>query len=81
MVDKKLKFRINKITTVAQLTEQIEVLIKQYKISYIDAIVAYCEQHNVEVETVAALIKGNSKLKSKLQSEGETLRMLVKVKK
>jgi hypothetical protein len=42
----------------------------------VDAIMIYCERNNMEVETVADIIKHNSILKSKLQYEAESMNMM-----
>jgi uncharacterized protein YeaC (DUF1315 family) len=55
---------------------EIESLVKEKKIEYIDAVMVYCERHNIEVETAADLIKHNAVLKAKVQAEAETLNMV-----
>jgi uncharacterized protein YeaC (DUF1315 family) len=55
---------------------EIESLVKEKKIEYIDAVMVYCERHNIEVETAADLIKHNAVLKAKVQVEAETLNMV-----
>jgi len=46
-----------------------------------DAIVFYCERNEVEIETAAAMIKGNFRIKSQIQQEGELLNFLPKTAK
>jgi hypothetical protein len=46
-----------------------------------DAIVYYCERNDVEIETAAAMIKGNFRIKSQIQQEGELLHFLPKTAK
>lgn len=72
------QIKINKVVSIANLTESIDLLVKKHKLSYIDAIVAYCEQNSIEVETAAALIKSSSRLKSKVEAEGLDLRLIIK---
>lgn len=38
---------------------------------YMDAIITYCDRHDVEVETIAQYVKNNLVLKAKLQEEAE----------
>ena len=45
---------------------EIESLVREKKIEYIDAVMVYCERHNIEVETAADLIKHNAVLKAKV---------------
>jgi len=68
-----------KIKTPAEFAEEIEELVWQYDIDYIDAVMLYCERNNLEVETVASLVKGNANLKSRMQSDAENLNFLPKV--
>lgn len=60
---------------------EIETLVVEHKIDYIDAVVYYCEKNNLEIETAASIIKGNAKFKAMLQNEGEALNMLPKTAK
>lgn len=47
-------------------------------VPYIDAIVDYAERNNLEIESVAAVIKKSSILKEKIRSEAVDLRMVKK---
>jgi hypothetical protein len=58
--------------------ETIENLVWKYDIEYLDAIIMHCEKHNIELESIASLIKGNENIKSKLQIEAENLNFLPK---
>jgi|ETNmetMinimDraft_24_1059892.scaffolds.fasta_scaffold41272_2 hypothetical protein len=55
---------------------EIERYAKEYKLSYIEAILEYCEENDLEVETVSKLVSSN--LKEKLQYEAENLNMIPK---
>lgn len=55
---------------------KIEELVKEKNLSYMDAILLYCENNNLEIEVAAKLISGA--LKAKLQVEAETLNFLPK---
>jgi len=68
-----------KIRTPQQFASDIEELVWQKDIPYMDAVVLFCETHNIEVETAASLIKMNAQLKLKIQSEAEVLNFLPKV--
>jgi len=48
------------------------------RVDYIDAVVFYCEKHNIEIETAASIIKSNPKFRLKLQSSAEDLNFLPK---
>ena len=56
----------------------IENLIAQHKLNYVDAIIHYCDINNIEVESAATIIKQNLKMKAQLESEYEDLNYLPK---
>jgi hypothetical protein len=47
-------------------------------ITFIDAVVYWCEKNDIEIETIASIIKNNAKFKSTIQYEGEELNFLPK---
>ena len=53
---------------------KIEEISNELKISYMDAIVWYCEENEIEVETAAKLI--NYKLKDTIAYEASKLNMI-----
>ena len=59
-----------------KFAEDIESLVLDTKMSYIDAIVQYCEDNNIEVETVNKLV--SKPLKEKLRWEATELNYLKK---
>lgn len=71
---------INKLNP-QQFFTQINEIVANLKCDYIDAVCLYCEKNNIEIETAASMIKGNMKIKSHLQLEGEQLNMLPKTSK
>jgi hypothetical protein len=70
--------KIINIKTPSDFVIEIEMIVKDTSCEYIDAVMLYCEKHNIEVETAADLIKHNSVLKAKLQYEAESLNMMRK---
>ena len=54
-----------------KFAQDIESIVKASKINYIDAIVTYCEENNIEVETVSKLI--SKPLKEKLKHNATEL--------
>ena len=53
----------------------IEDLVKKHKeLSYVDAIVKYCDENGIEVETTARLI--TKQLKEKIQHQSAQLNLL-----
>lgn len=54
----------------------VEEIVYMKDVSYMEAIIIYCEENNVEVEVAASLINAN--LKYLIQLEAETLNFLPK---
>lgn len=67
------------VLTILKFSEKIEKIVNDKKISYMDAIVWYCEREEMEVEVAAKLL--NSGIKAKLQIEAESLNFLPKTSK
>lgn len=55
---------------------EIERIVEEKDVSYIDAVVLYCEQTGFEIELAAKLVSGA--LKSKIKLEAEDLHFLPK---
>ena len=58
---------------------KIQKLVEQTKLSYMDAVLHYCDQNGMEPETAAQLV--NSKLKAQIREEAEELNFLPKTAK
>jgi hypothetical protein len=59
-----------------KFSQEIESIVKISKINYIDAIVHYCEENNIEVETISKLV--SKPLKEKLKNDAIQLNFLKK---
>ena len=59
-----------------RFAEEIEAMVLDTKMSYIEAIVEYCEEKGIEVESVSKLI--SKPLKEKLKYEATELNYLKK---
>ena len=55
-----LKF--SKMMSTDVFYKEIDRLVKNHNLSYMDAIVYYCEKNEIEIETAASMIKGTSGL-------------------
>jgi hypothetical protein len=53
---------------------KIESIVKEKRISYMDAIIWYCEKNDLDVGTLNSMI--NKSLKEKIKNEAINLRML-----
>ena len=70
-IDKALK---EKFLCSAQFAQDIEAIVKNDNLGYIDAIVDYCEKNAIDVESVPKLI--SKPLKEKLKWEATELNYL-----
>jgi predicted CopG family antitoxin len=59
-------------------SDEIEKLVRDKKMEYIDAVVHFCQTNTLDIETAAQFIKNNSKLKAHIQLEAEDLHYLPK---
>jgi len=65
-----------KFVSEEKFTEAIEQFVQETQLSYIDAIVEYCDRNNIEVESVSKLI--SRPLKEKIRYEATELNYLKK---
>ena len=68
----------SKSMTSDRFIKEIERLVNNYKLDYMDAVVHLCEKNNMEVEAAATIIRNNIRIKSKVQAEAEDLNYLPK---
>ena len=69
------------MSVVAMTPEKIHHEISQQisrGVPYIDALVDFAEKNNIEIETVAQIVKKSSILREKVKSEAVKLRMVKK---
>lgn len=52
----------------------IDEMVVKYKISYMEAVINYCNEIDIDVESIGTLI--NSKLKEKIQMEAEQANLM-----
>ena len=62
--------------TSAEFYTKIVKLVEDTKLSYMDAVMHYCDLNNMEPETAAQLV--NTKLKAQIREEAEELNYLPK---
>jgi len=60
---------INSVKSANQFSYDIEMIVQKKRCDYLDAILLYIEERELEVETVAALVRNSVVIKSKLQAE------------
>lgn len=71
-----MSFVIDDYISNNSFSQEIEKMNKDRGIEYIDAAIKWCEQHNIEVEYAAQLIKKDPVLKAKIQAEAENLNII-----
>ena len=59
--------------------ENIESLVQKTRMSYIDAVMHYCDENKLEPETAGKMIGG--KLKQNIQDEAEDLHLIQRTSK
>ena len=64
----------SKFLTPAKFAQEIESLVASEHVNYIDAIVMYCEDHKLEVESVAKLV--TKTLKERLKNDAINLNFM-----
>jgi|TARA_B100001250_G_scaffold173118_1_gene149025 hypothetical protein len=68
-----------KFMNAAKFAQEIEKLVKQERINYIDAIVLYCEENSIEIDSITKLI--SKPLKEKLKCDAQQLNFMKKTSK
>ena len=58
----------------AKFSAEIEKLVKNEKINYIDAIVLFCEENNIEIDSITKLV--SKPLKEKLKCDAQQLNFM-----
>lgn len=75
-MEDKTKLIEDKFMTVAKFSTEVETLVNNDEMSYIDAIIHYCDTNDIELETVPKLI--SKPLKEKLKHEAQQLNFIKK---
>lgn len=70
--------KIANIKSSTDFIREIERLVVAKKISFFEAVIYYCEINNIEVESVAGMIRQNTVLKAKIQTDAENVNMMKK---
>ena len=67
-----------KALTSEKFIKEIERLVINYNLDYMDAVVNNFEKNNIEIEAAASIIRSNIRIKAKLQDEAEELNFMPK---
>ncbi|CAB5221120.1 Phage late-transcription coactivator [uncultured Caudovirales phage] len=68
--------QVGSVKSSMEFIKEIEKLVKEKNMEYFEAVLLYCERNQIEIETIAAVIKQNSTLKAKIQIEAENINMM-----
>jgi len=60
------------------ISNEIETLVKETGIDFIDACITYCTKHNIEIEMLGEILKKNQRIKNLIQEEAENLNFMKK---
>jgi hypothetical protein len=74
------ELELKNMLSTQKFLEELEKTVKTKKVSYMDAVIDYCEKNNIEVETAASIIKSSAKMKAIFKEEAENLNFLPKTK-
>jgi hypothetical protein len=69
---------VPKIRTSNTVLREIELIVSEKSISYIDAALYYCEKNNLEPDMIGDMIRASPIFKNKVQIEAEKLNFLPK---
>ena len=75
-MEDKNKLIEDKFMTTLRFSTEVETLVNSDSMSYIDAIIHYCDSNDIELETVPKLI--SKSLKEKLRHEAQQLNFIKK---
>jgi hypothetical protein len=69
---------INSLKPSVDVLLELERLVKEKGLDYIDAALLYAEMHGIEIETLGSVIKSSAIIKSRIQADAERLHFLPK---
>jgi hypothetical protein len=73
-----MSVEIKSIVTASEFAMQIEQIVSKSGMGYMDSIVSWCDQNNIEIEQAVTYVKKNQVIKAKLEMEAETLNLIEK---
>lgn len=72
---------IQSVLNLKDFVHNIEIIVAEKKVDYIDAVLMYCEKTGLEIETAAKIIKNNAKMKARIKNDAEDQNYLPKTSK
>lgn len=68
--------KIDKFENQARICNEIEQMIVDKSMSYMDAVILYCEEKELEIEYVAKIISNDTNIRVKIEEEAESLNFM-----
>lgn len=69
------------VKTLKDFQREVEQLAFEKRIDFMEAVLLYCEQTGMEVESAGQLIRTSAKMKARIQDEAEALNYFPKTSK
>lgn len=63
--------QINQLINVQDFLQKIEAISREKRLDAMDAVLWYCHQTGLEIETAAELIRKNAKMKARIKNDAE----------
>jgi hypothetical protein len=73
--------QINQLINVQDFLQKIEQIAVEKRLDYMDAVLWYCSNSGLEIETAAELIRKNAKMKARIKNDAENSGYLPKTAK
>ena len=71
-----MSVEIKSITTLSEFNQDIEDIVKEMQLNYIEAVVLWCEERNVDIEQAASFVKRSQVIKAKIELNASDLNFL-----
>tara|TARA_R100001509_G_C4861995_1_gene213704 strand:- start:891 stop:1130 length:240 start_codon:yes stop_codon:yes gene_type:complete len=73
-----MSVEIKSITNLSDFNKDIEEIVRVSNLNYIEAVVMWCEERNVDVEQAASFVKRSQVIKAKIEVNASDLNFLQK---
>ena len=70
--------RIEKFESQKKIVQEIQAIVAESTLTYMEATILYAERNNLEIEFVAEMIVKNDVIRSKIEEEAEELNFIKK---
>lgn len=73
-----MSVEIKSITNLSDFNKDIEEIVRVSNLNYIEAVIMWCEERNVDVEQAASFVKRSQVIKAKIEVNASDLNFLQK---